>query len=663
MIDKINTTIQDKDALNFVDTLQAVTTASLEKFDFQSNVNNVFQSIDHTYRLLRYSNSEEICDSITYCARSIEVIRDGVISPDDVSKRSLQILLNDNENTTTKDKITFSDVKDIIDEVKLEEILPEVIGETLKLGDQFVEIADYNSSDVPLTQSLLNESGEAITDEGVLCSWFNENDTDKKLEAKIHLEVVQSSDHGSDKLANVVDNIIQEKDVTPTELTASKEKTDIKNIRLIVHDPRFVVKLQSKRYKMSLGYLVLPEVDINNGMFPSSNGTSNKTLQTYSTMNSINPMDNHLVNGVDRLYLDLLSVIKKNIEKEDLSINQKEVKDILSRVIRELDPTNTDGGQSNAHRLRVRYVPEHRMEHWRVRSKRFFPYGESLLYKTTFTAKLYILLQTCATIKRITDSTDRRIIYLETDLRRDIRSQITEIQNAFQKRTQSIDSFGSIASIPSALTTFETIFVPVINGKKTLEFDRLEPSVQMRDVTEELKAFRDTVVASLPVPPPYLNIEENISNKASLAFENGLFAQTLISLQQMFSVHLKNMVTKIFKMTKSAEFPKNITVTFNPPKMLQMEREVERIDMLTRQVQGLVDFGVPKEYVVRNMVDVGIDWDKVDQFKAREVLNNKLYRKVDPMAMGMDVGGMGGMGGMGSGMDSTGMGGGLTSTM
>ena len=671
LLDRIQDEVQDKDSLNFAETFRSIISNSLSKHDFNSAPPEIYQSIDQTYRMVRYNNAEDIVDTIPYCAKALRVIRDGIISPDDITKRTLQVLQGEGFEREN-DKKMLKDVKDIIEYLDVETILPEIVEETLKMGDQFIEIADYTSEDIPLSQALLTENSteEEIKSLGPFeetCRWNetiieNGRPREQPVEIKVQLDLIEAQnvenligrenlvesfnildeDEKSDlkkkidrkkkepkKIKDSKEDLTPDAPTTgdkPSDFLAQESPSDIKNVRLIVHDPRYVVKLQSKRFKMSLGYLVMPATENTSMSYPGSgNSGGSPTRQLYGAsagMAALYPTMDNSISGVDALYKDLIGKVKKSIEKTDITINQQEVKDILARVVKELQMENDP--YNGLFRLKIRYVPEHKMEHWKVRSRRFYPYGESIYFKSTFPAKLYVTLQTAITVRRISDSTDKRIIYVETGLPRDVRSHIEEVRSSFSKRKHSLDMYGSISSIPSSMTTFENIYIPVVNGKKTIEFDTLAPTINFRDATEELKTFRDGLVSSIDVPPPYLNIEENISNKASLSFENSLFAQTLISYQQMFSIHLRNLISKIYKMVRRKELPKNINVTFNPPKMLQMEREVEKMDMYTRMVQGYNDLGVPKDYAVRKLMDMDINWDDVEAYKTKANLQRRM---------------------------------------
>lgn len=590
ILKRVSDSITDKDAMNQAELLRKVFSDTINTDMFSNISSNIAFSTELISRLNRYTNSEEICDSIPYCARALKVISNEIVSPDDITKEKLQFLQT--KSFSPSDTHSLVNVKAINDVLKVEECLHDLVSETLKFGDQFVEICNYESDDIPLTQSILNED----------ISFQKEYEIKYKKpkiteQNKIVLE---------EETVNIKPIIEEAKD--------KEEQIDLSKIRLIIHDPFYVIKLQSRRFKLCLGYLVLPRSS--NPMDP---------LQPSTGMNSAN--QNRLRNilnysgtskdflGVDRLYRDIMDQVKQHIGKADISINKKEVMAMITRVIKELD--EDDKGI-----LRLRYVPPERMQHISIFNRRFFPYGESIFYKTTFAAKLLIALETALVIKRIGDSSDKRAIYVETGLPRNTRNLIEEVKEGLQKKKFSLGTVGNIGSIPSMITSYETYFIPQTKGKRYVEFDTIPPPVNIRDLHEELKFFRDELVSSLEVPPSYLNLEENLSNKNALSFENQLFARTIVSYQSMLSRHVQNLFSKIYKIVYAKNMPLGLIITFMPPKMLQIEREAEYMETIARLINSLVELGINKEYLKRKYLN--IDWEKLEEFETQDTMDDKV---------------------------------------
>ena len=174
-----------------------------------------------------------------------------------------------------------------------------------------------------------------------------------------------------------------------------------------------------------------------------------------------------------------------------------------------------------------------------------------------------------------------------------------------------------------------------------------EGNVDMRTKVDELKFLRDQCVASLGVPSSFLNIEENLSNKAALSEENILFARTVIGHQKYLTEQINELLHKVFDIVNPEEaliIFDHISVTLPPPKSLQFEREAKYISDLSNLVESLERIGVPKEWAKKKYL-TSIDWDEVENYDIDEKIDKKLGTAKDDDEGGMGGIGSGGMGG------------------
>lgn len=622
-LQRVSDYVSNRDSRNYSELMAKTMSSSFESDkDIKEIINTINMASDrnNNQRILNYMNADEICDCIPFCSRSLDVLADGILSPDDITKKVLQVIDESPANDSEND-MALQEVKNIISTCGIAELISEVIPHTLKYGDQFVEICDYTSDDVPIGTSLLTESDQTLTE--------SNDDFNVEHEVKFSDILIDESTGEYEPLdvtANVRLELVENSD---SELVADKKvATELNNIRLINHDPHAVIKLQSKQYKFCLGYLVLPMNSAgcsssygNGGGSGQSGPTSSGTAKTpYSQgMNSLMPGQSGAMAGVDGIYRDLITRLKVFLKKSDIQVDKKEVKTLIARAVRDLS-----GEEDHKHdqlALRIRFVPRHRMQHFKINSQRFFPYGESVFYKLAFKAKLLIAMEVAATVKRLSDSTDKRLIYIDSNLPRETRNVIEEMKMAFKRKKISIDSFGSISAIPSMISTYEDIYIPKTRDRKLVEFDTLARGVDMPGTTDELKYLRDQLTSGLYVPAAYVNQEENLSSKSALAFENALFTQTILSFQNMMAPYVRELIDKIHIFCKEKKIAPSILVTFPPPKMMQMERDAEKYELASRVVQAMTDMGIPKDMAVRKMVD--FDWDSVEEEKVKKIMDDR----------------------------------------
>ena len=325
--------------------------------------------------------------------------------------------------------------------------------------------------------------------------------------------------------------------------------------------------------------------------------------------------------------------------------NDQEIKDIVHILL-----ANTDLNKA----MEIRYVPPDKMVHFFIPSTKYYPYGESIFDSVQFSAKVLTALETALAVQRLSRSTEKRKIAIEIGLPRDAKKAIEGMKEEFRKRKISLDSFGSVDTIPSMITTFEDVYIPQKDGKPFVDVSTFdEGRVDTRGKVDELKFMRDQMVASLGVPPAFIGIEENLSNKAALSEENILFARTVISHQRYLTHQMNDLIQKVFDIIDpetALSILDFVEVALPVPRSLQFEREASYMSNVANLVEALERIGIPREYSKKKYLSQ-IDWDEVKKFEIDEKIDLalKVGTAEDPNAMGA-MGGLGGMptgGGMG----------------
>ena len=667
-IDRIHNNLSSKTSSNYLNLMKSIINKSIEKGDLDKEIGKNILNYDLGSRIARYKNAAEIVDSIPYCARALKVLTSEIISPHDVTKNSIQIL----ENKVTNDKIVeeVTTIKTLLKVIDFEDYLFQIVYETLKNGDCFVEVCNYKSDDVPLTQTILSEDGEEIIedDEEIFGLKVINEKTEEKHEVNLRLQFVMENETQEDIISileedeendEIVDGLLNGKiDVDDISNLKKKEKnfediekkikklikkTTAEDIKILIHNPDKVIKLQSKRFKLCIGYLVLPEF--------SPGGNQKNSLFGMQTSNIVTGMSSvgnspsfsffsgrgmNSFGGIESIYTSIIKKVKKFMDDDDIFVNKKEIMELLKKTISEIDFTDNDEKDTL---FKIRFVPVTRMEHFCIPSMKYFPYGESIFEKLSFQAKVLIALETANTVKIITDSIDKRIVYVESGLPRDARNIIEEFKMAFKRRKFSLDGIGTVGTVPSMISSYEDIYIPRNRGRNLVDLETLNTSSSAREITEDLKFIRDTLVAGLEVPPSYLNLEENLSNKSALSFENVMFARNIVFYQQILGKYLRSIINKIYQAVFKRSISPEITIAFNPPRMLQLERDAEKFDLSFRVISQLEQMGINKQWALRNYMD--LPWEDIEQHETMEEINNRLKTgMINPETGGM-AGGMG----------------------
>jgi len=521
-------------------------------------------------RLMRYKSYHAIFSNISYAYRALTVLVDNIISPDDITKQSLDIkpksYLESEIETESKTEL----VKEVVKQTKLEQNIDLIVKNVLAFGDFFVEIGSSKTALISRAYLVESYGNESIRSEAVDIL----NIKDKENDVKIMMDYTSFNESSND---------------------SKNEEMNISDIKLMMHDPRNVIKLQSEMFPICFGYLVFPK---------------------YAT--------SHTSQLSDQAINDICTSILKNLEQRIPDMKEfrdnKELKDIIATIAR-----GTEYGLGR--HVQIRFVPADKMQHFRIPSTKYYPYGESIIDPVVFLGKVLIALETALTIQRLSRSTEKFKIGVEIGLPRDARKIIEGMKEQFRKRKISMDSFGTVDTIPSMITTFEDIYIPQKDGKPFVDIGTFnEGRVDIRSKVDELKFVRDSLVAALGVPPPLIGIEENASMKATLAEENILFARTIISHQKYLTNQVNDLIQKIFQLIdpeSSLTLLDNVSIAFPTPKSLQFELMSRRMNDTINLIESLERIGIPKEYSKKKYLQ-DIDWNDVENFQIDSDIEKKL---------------------------------------
>jgi hypothetical protein len=563
-------------------------------------------------RIMRYKSYQAIVSLINYAYRALQVLVDNILSPDDITKTALEIrpasFLED--DTPIQSKVRY--VKEVVKKIDLERKLDGIVRNTLLFGDLFCELGGPKAA--LTSQTLLAEAQTYLQRiEEEFSSGQKELITEpigKDQYCKINMDFTDLYEAG-----NSVDKKADSKG------DAAARQKRLANIKMVFHDPQHVVKLQSAMFPMCFGYLVFPMMMAMPGMALADEAINNICLAILKSLEQKLPQMKDFKDDEE-----LRSIIKAMISNADLN--------------KAID---------------IRYIAPDKMIHFARPTTKYYPYGESIFDSTQYTAKVLIALETALAVQRLSRSTEKRKIAVEIGLPRDARKAVELLKEEFRKRKISLDSFGTVDTIPSMITTFEDVYIPQKDGKPFVDISTFtEGNVDVRSKTDELKFLRDQLVASLGVPPSFLGIEENLSNKAALSEENILFARTVVGHQKYLTHQLRELLQKIFDIVDPEEaltILEHVEVSLPVPRSLQFEREARYMNELSTLVENLERIGIPKEYSKKKYLSQ-IDWEEVKKYE----IDQKIEKTLDPKKRDTEEMGMGGLGPLGG--EYGGMGGG-----
>ena len=163
----------------------------------------------------------------------------------------------------------------------------------------------------------------------------------------------------------------------------------------------------------------------------------------------------------------------------------------------------------------------------------FYPYGKGVLAYAVRIFKSLMMMEDAMLIYRIQRAPERRAFYLETGNlpQSKVEAFVERIKAKFKKQPMWNAGTNSIDYQYNPLTVEEDFFIPIRNGQGT-KIDVL-PGAQNLGETDDVKYFRDKLLAALKVPKDFI-VEKDKSpeRKANLSQLDVKFAKAVQRLQR-----------------------------------------------------------------------------------------------------------------------------------
>jgi hypothetical protein len=520
-------------------------------------------TIQDAERISRYTEYISIVNKIPYLKKAIRIITQNILSPDNFTKTSLLI------NIDTKDVDVISqsksEVERIIKGIEIEKHLFDIVYNTLMTGDYFVEIVVVD--EILRTYQLLESSNKKKLVETYS---FNYELEDKK--SKLTLELDMSLKGMTYKLLESSNN--KNKKVIPTN-----------GIFLNYLNPAQVVRIGDKQ---CFGYFVFPTI-----------GDYTQMMSIPSSLDYYEQSSQQIVDKV----IDKL-IAKISSDKVNLLKTRKDLRPIVARLL--LDNNIAPEKQT------VRFVPAELMQSFKVFENEFAPYGTSILKGSEFLSKMIIAMQSSLMVQRIMSAQEKRIIKIDIGVTRDAKKYLNEFKTKLRRKQYTVDNIGTIDEIPTNISTFEDIYVPVQNGRELINIDTIPPRGDIGQRVEDIKLLRDSLVATVDVPAPYLGIEENVESRATLSQENMVFVSSIINYQSSFSNDFTELIRKVLKLT-SKTAPETVSVTLPLPRSILAQTQSDYYNNVINMINQLIPLGIPVEFLIKKYLP-DIDMDEVRKF-------------------------------------------------
>ena len=279
--------------------------------------------------------------------------------------------------------------------------------------------------------------------------------------------------------------------------------------------------------------------------------------------------------------------------------------------------------------------------HFRIHNSdpNFYPYGKSILSPGVRAWKSLIVMEDAMLIYRLARAPERRVFYVDVGNlpTSKVEMYMERLKQKFKKEKFWDQNTGTINERYNPLSTEEDYFVPTRANSGT-KIETL-PGAQNLGEVDDVKYFRDKLLAALKVPKDYIVEKDNSpERKANLSQLDVKFARAVTRLQREVEIGLNILVHRHLKLKNYPIAAINkVEVSLCPPSDMFEKRRLELDEQKTRVVQAVKGLQLfPDEWLYKNyyqMNDMEIE-DIASKIKDQMEEQQQAMAEEQEMAMG-----------------------------
>jgi len=225
-----------------------------------------------------------------------------------------------------------------------------------------------------------------------------------------------------------------------------------------------------------------------------------------------------------------------------------------------------------------RYLENWQISHFRILSNDLFlPYGTSILETARKIWRQLTMLEDAMLTYRVVRSPERRVFYIDVGNvpPTDVESYMDAVKSTLRSNGNMDSRTGKEDLRYNAQSMLDDYFIPIRGGQSGTKIDTLSGG-QHVSATEDVEYIQRKLFAALKVPKPYMNFDENLSAKASLAQMDIRFSRTIQSFQKIIIAEL-NKLAMIHLFTKGFDGPDLIDfeLKLSNPSSVALQQKLE----------------------------------------------------------------------------------------
>jgi hypothetical protein len=259
----------------------------------------------------------------------------------------------------------------------------------------------------------------------------------------------------------------------------------------------------------------------------------------------------------------------------------------------------------------MRYLENWQITHMRILGNDLFlPYGTSILEPARRIWRQLLMAEDSMLVYRVVRSPERRVFYIDVGniAPNDVPAYMEAVKQTLRSRDVIDRTTGRIDQRYNPVSIGDDYFLPVRGTQTGTKIDTLAGG-QNATAVDDVKYLQQKLFAAIQVPKPYLNFDENLSAKASLAQQDIRFSRTISILQRVVISELNKMaMIHLYSKGFDGEDLINFELRLSNPSTVAMQQKLEAISTKfdiagTAKETKLVD----EEWIQRNILELTED--------------------------------------------------------
>lgn len=328
-----------------------------------------------------------------------------------------------------------------------------------------------------------------------------------------------------------------------------------------------------------LGYYyinIIPDNLVDANMRSVSNGY-NSTASMFNTN-----ADGTKQQDGDTMLRYIAGMISNNIDAAFINSNQDLSKEIYM-MLKYNDQYNAVGSSFD---MNVTYIPPEDIVHIRFNEDPITHRGRSDLWDGLIADKMWIMINSTASLGYVTRGQDKRVYYVKTMVETNVARTLLNVVSQIKKGNFGLRQMESINNILGLVGKFNDYVIPVgPSGESPISFDIMQG--QSFDLPAELMNQWEESGVGCIVPLEIVNSSMSMDFAIRYTMTNGRLLKIVTNRQADYSKYLSTIYTKVY----NCEFNDNVqcTVTLPPPSFLVNTQSSQLIQNAMQCIDALAD--------------------------------------------------------------------------